>query len=361
MGYGGAEIVCADLVCAMARQGHEVTVFAFEESDNELTATIQAAGVNLKFGAGKVNSAAAWRSLFGLLRSQRFDVIHCHLFPALYSAPLIKALQKCRLVYTEHSPGNRRRDYRTVRLVEKGIYSFYDAVVGVSDHVSRALLEWQPGIGGKLRMIHNGVDFERFRRADPVRRGELNIPDDAIVLVEVGAFRIEKNQQLAIRALAGLDQRYWLLLIGAGEQMEPCKALAASLGVADRVVFCGVRHDVEKLLKASDIYVQTASHFEGFCIAAFEAAASGLPVIYPEIDGLALLKSFGRPYQPGSQAELTAAIGEVSGDAAVQRELVRKGTDAANRMSVEFTRGEYARLYEELLDTARAAERRTES
>jgi glycosyltransferase involved in cell wall biosynthesis len=127
------------------------------------------------------------------------------------------------------------------------------------------------------------------------------------------------------------------------------------------VVFCGVRHDVEKLLKASDIYVQTASHFEGFCIAAFEAAASGLPVIYPESDGLALLKSFGHPYEPGDQAGLAAAIREVSGDEPLKQELVRKGTAAANRMSVEFTRSEYARLYEELLDTARAAAQRTES
>ena len=60
--------------------------------------------------------------------------------------------------------------------------------------------------------------------------------------------------------------------------MEPLKKLALDCGLADRVVFAGKQHDVEKYYLNSKIFAFTSSS-EGFPNAIGEAMAAGLPVV----------------------------------------------------------------------------------
>jgi glycosyltransferase involved in cell wall biosynthesis len=97
--------------------------------------------------------------------------------------------------------------------------------------------------------------------------------------------------------------------VGRGETMERDKAVAAKAGVSDRVIFAGFQLDSTAMLSAFDLYVM-ASVQETFGIAALEAMANGLPVLYttcPALDGIETAQA--RRVE-GNAAALRAAFSE---------------------------------------------------
>lgn len=146
----------------------------------------------------------------------------------------------------------------------------------------------------RLRLLHNGVDLDRFdrRRVSRARIGELRSEMGAkpgqVLCGAVGRLVWEKGYQELFTAAAMLRRRapnVHLAIIGPTEQrdaIEPEEIQRVSeLG---NVTFLGVRDDVEELYAAMDLYV-LASHREGFPRSAMEAAAMGLPLVVTDIRG----------------------------------------------------------------------------
>jgi glycosyltransferase involved in cell wall biosynthesis len=142
----------------------------------------------------------------------------------------------------------------------------------------------------KMHVHYTGLDHERFH---PVPRAAarqsimaLGIPSLGRLIVSVGALIAIKGQALAIRALATLPDDVTLAIAGTGPDEAALKALAAELGLTERVVFLGsVGHDVmPSLLSAADAMV-LPSEREGLANAWIEALACGAPLVIPDIGG----------------------------------------------------------------------------
>ncbi len=140
----------------------------------------------------------------------------------------------------------------------------------------------------KCEFLYNGVDLKRYRtlsRAEiEAKRAELGIAADDFVVGHVGRFVPIKNQPLLVKALARLLERRpnaRLLLVGEGPKMDATKALAAELGVAERVSFLGARADVPELMQTMDAFALPSS-VEGLGIVLIEAQAAGLPCVISE-------------------------------------------------------------------------------
>ena len=85
-----------------------------------------------------------------------------------------------------------------------------------------------------------------------------------------------------LRAFAAIDRTEWpskLVIAGSGDATK-YSALADSLGLSGAVLFPGwvSEEDRASLLEACDIFVSSSRH-EGFGLAAFEAMASGRPIV----------------------------------------------------------------------------------
>src|SRR5690606_8417640 len=99
-------------------------------------------------------------------------------------------------------------------------------------------------------------------------RSDLGLPEDCYLLATVGRLTDQKGHRFLISAMPAICQRIpraRLLLVGAGELDAALKALARQLGMADKIVFAGVRRDIPALLQASDLFV-LPSIWEGFGI-----------------------------------------------------------------------------------------------
>jgi glycosyltransferase involved in cell wall biosynthesis len=133
----------------------------------------------------------------------------------------------------------------------------------------------------------NGIDAAVIDAADRARqrtqiRERFNIPDEALLIVNVGRFSAEKGQMTILAANDILMHRFpaggfWWLLCGDGALLPDAKARAAATD-ANNVVFAGRTNEVPAVLAAADVFVM-ASDFEGMPNAMMEAMAAGLACV----------------------------------------------------------------------------------
>lgn len=133
-----------------------------------------------------------------------------------------------------------------------------------------------------------GVDFSKadiYGAEDAAaHRSELGFDDSCFVMTYAAEFSERKNQSLLIRAMTMLPERAVLVLPGKGALREECIALAAELGLADRVLFPGQVNNVPLWYLASDAAV-SSSRSEGLPFNIMEAMHCSLPVVASAVKG----------------------------------------------------------------------------
>lgn len=136
----------------------------------------------------------------------------------------------------------------------------------------------------RWRIHHCGLDLAPFRQqVDPLAvRAELGFPADALVVGHVGRFTAQKNHSFLLEIVgeaARREPRLRLLLVGDGPLRPAVERQAAQLGLAERVVFAGPRHDVPRLMLGAMDLLLFPSLFEGLGLVLVEAQAAGLPCL----------------------------------------------------------------------------------
>ncbi|HEX6465285.1 MAG TPA: glycosyltransferase, partial [Vicinamibacterales bacterium] len=132
----------------------------------------------------------------------------------------------------------------------------------------------------RIRVIPNGVSLDRFSFARSIR--------PIRTILTVANLRTEKAHEVLFEAIARVAPRHpslRLRVAGDGPRAAELRALAASIGVADRVAFLGHREDVGALLQEADAFV-LPSRSEAFPNSVVEAMAAGLPIIACAVGGL---------------------------------------------------------------------------
>lgn len=156
-------------------------------------------------------------------------------------------------------------------------------LVAVSELVRQELADAYPEL--PVDVIGNGVDTERFHPAGR-DRGALNLDDDALVALFVGGEWHEKGLDVALEAIA--DATRWLLVVVGDGNTNRWRCRAAELGCENRVFFAGSTDVPERWYAAADAFL-LPSMYETYSLAAFEAAASGLPIVATAVGELPAL------------------------------------------------------------------------
>lgn len=348
MGFGGAEMLTAQMAAGFVRSGHDVKILVLGFYEPGVVAELRDAGVVVITANSRLGSPANVVRIARLVADRAVDVVHAHLFPALYWAALARSLceQRVGWVYTEHSTSNGRRRRSWLRAIERWIYSRFDAVACISTEAGSSLEEWAPGV--KPVLIGNGIDVAKFACAEPALREELGLDASSTVVLMVGAFRPEKNHALLMQAFARLPSSHVLVLAGDGAERASVEALASRLGLQSRVRFLGAVPGVERLYKMADVYV-LPSCFEGFGISALEAAAAGVPIVHSDVPGLAqMLDGAGWPIDPKDPASIASGIAQAA-TAGRSSSQVAHGHIVARRYGLDTTVEKHVVLYESLI------------
>jgi len=220
--------------------------------------------------------------------------------------------------------------------------------VCVSEGVAREMREHYPALAERVITIHNGVDTQRFapgvhREQASELRAQLGIPPERLLAAFVGGEWERKGLRSAIAALA--EAPGWSLLVAGSGDERHYREYAQSLGVADTVHWLGVRSDVATVYAAADAFVMPTS-YETFSLSTFEAAASGLPILATDVNGISELiedGSNGYVISPDGH-EIAGRLRELAADPHLRALL----GDGARRSALAFGWGETVRRHDAL-------------
>jgi len=204
--------------------------------------------------------------------------------------------------------------------------------------------------------IRNGVDTERFSpEGEKAALPELGATAGRPVVLFVGRHDTQKRVDVLLRAFAKVAARVpeaRLATAGVGPRLEEYRALAAELGLADRVAFLGARSDVPALHRAASVFV-LPSAAEGLPNALLEALACGTPSVATAIPGTTEVATHEREallVPLDDEEALAAAIVRLLEDRELASRLARAGRERIlSEFDMERVTDRYVALFSELV------------
>ncbi|MFK4874747.1 glycosyltransferase [Novosphingobium sp. ZW T3_23] len=276
---GGAERVFTTLVEQLSRRPDEIAI-TVALLDNEAEEAYRLpAGVQVERLNARGSLLRSIRETRRLVRRLRPDVTLSFLSRA--NVATIVAMRRTGGPAVISERVNTTAHLRTgrlaflSRLLIRNTYPTARHVIAVSEGVARTLESDFAVEPARISVIYNPVDTARIRA---LAEQEPAIPVTRADFVTMGRLVDNKNTAMAIRALAHTQNGGNLIVLGEGPLRDDLAALAASLGVAERVRFAGFLSNPHAVLARAGCYLLT-SHAEGFPNAMMEAMAVGLPVV----------------------------------------------------------------------------------
>lgn len=241
-----------------------------------------------------------------------------------------------------------------------GRLGLYDRITVNSDDTRRLYENHPASYREKIVSIPHGFELKRSAVGKAEARTRFGLPQGVELLGCAARLHPTKRLDLAIRILPAMPARH-LALAGQGADRERLEALAAELGVTDRVHFVGELQPTQigEFLAALDLFV-FPTVAETFGLAGVEAAAAGLPVVATDLPVLReVLEADGEPaailVDTTDTPAFAAAVDAVFGDPALAARLRSAGAGLARRFSLDAMVDAYARLIDEVATGRRAA------
>lgn len=223
------------------------------------------------------------KELRKILNENKYKIVHSHL-NSLSVIPLFGAcLAKVPVrIAHSHSTTNikewKKNLFKNIlRPFSKVFATHYFAC---SEHAGRWLFGNRTFNNGKVKIITNAIDIEKFDYNIQIRekfREKLNV-EGKIVIGHIGRFVKQKNHEYLIEIFAKakkINNNLILLLIGEGPLENKIKNEVEKLGLSDSVLFLGVVNDVYNYLQVMDCFA-FPSLYEGLGIVLIEAQCNGL-------------------------------------------------------------------------------------
>ena len=336
---GGAEGQLRLLTCSPCRRSTPI-VYCLSDRVEPYGEILEASGVALrKVEGGRLSRVRRLQQLF---HDDQIDVVHAWLFVGNAYAwaansgrrPLVTAARNCKRQGAILDFANRRA------------FAASALVIANSALVETYIRQVYAAPGERIRVVHNGVDLQRFALQE--RAG----PRENPTVVAVGRVVRQKNPELFVAAARKLLRELPHLRfrwIGEGEMRERIVRDLAEGGLEEQIVFEGLRTDIENVLDEADLLWLT-SDWEGLPNVVMEAMASALPVVATDVGGtseLFVTGAEGRLIAAGDVDALLKSTRELLLDSGCYAAASRAAVATIRTFSVDAMVGKTEAVYEE--------------
>jgi glycosyltransferase involved in cell wall biosynthesis len=311
LSMGGAERQVCDLADNLASRGYQVRIAHLL---NPVVVNPRSKEVEVLWlggGMSIVSMLKAFLSLRLLIKKERPDVVHSHMFHANILTRLVRMLVPLqRLICTAHNSdeGGKMRmlAYRLTNVMA-------DSFTNVSREAVEAFESKKAVSVGRMMTTHNGIDVDLFKfngdSRNHLRRHYCL--EGKKTIVAVGRFHAQKDYPNLLSAFATIAKKYpntRLLIIGDGELRVSVERIIQDTHLAENVTLLGIRSDVADVLSAADVFV-LPSAWEGFGLVVAEAMACERVVVATDCGGVAeVLGDDGYLVPPRNSSALAEAM-----------------------------------------------------
>lgn len=232
----------------------------------------------------------AYKKIKNIISLHNYDMVHTHTPVASVIVRLVCKRYNIKVCYTAHGfhffKGAPLLNWIVFYPVEKMLSKYTDVLITINkeDYVRSKKfyakkIEYTPGVGINIDKI-NCLNVDRY-----IKRQQLEISNEAFVLLSVGELNNNKNHEIVIRALASIqNEQMHYIICGEGALKEKLVRLSLDMGIEKQVHFLGYRQDVLEIYKIVDLFVFPSLR-EGLSVSLMEAMACGLPVVCSNIRG----------------------------------------------------------------------------
>ena len=334
LGGGGAERVALASAEDLARRGHQVELVLVAATGDLIPLVPEGVRV-VDLKAHRI--VAALSPLARYLREEQPDALHAVMWPVTIIAIMAHRLARssARLVVSDQVALSRQvtggLQRRLLEWTTRLLYPLADVRIACSKVAADDLARLSGVPRDRIEVIYNPIS--------PPARIASNARVEALWhgkgprLITVGNLKDQKNHALLLRAFARLgDGTARLMILGQGPLRPNLEALAAELGIGERVLFAGFTVDPWPYLASADLFV-LSSDYEGFPLVLAEAMHAGLKVVSTDcISGPAELLDggrFGRLVPCGDADALAKAIEQALAEPADPERMRARAVDMA--------------------------------
>ncbi|MCA9939532.1 MAG: glycosyltransferase family 4 protein [Anaerolineales bacterium] len=364
LGMGGAERLLVPFLRRLNESHFSIRVCAFQVKEgNPMGVQLRRLGVTVDLlPIPHLRAPTAIPRLVRYLGQHRAHLVHTQLEFANTLGTVAARLRRLPTVATLHtfddvaSPG---KEARRIRLMWWVLRHGCRRIIAVSDGLRGYVEQTARLPSARCLTLYNGIDLTRFCRQPPAARLALRrawgIPPRAPLAISVAVLREPKGIQYMLRALPHLlrswpDLRY--LVVGGGAHEGALRALAGELGVTERVIFAGIRHDIPDLLNMSDLFVHPTRE-DALPTVLMEAMAVGLPLVASRVGGVPEMVHEGENglLVPAEDIpQLIAACHQILDNPALAQQMSTAGQQiAAAQFNIDRQAQKLAQIYHELL------------
>jgi L-malate glycosyltransferase len=296
--YGGSGVIATELGKGLAKKGHQVHFITYRQparllhfQENLFYHEVNASDYPL-FEYAPYDTALTSK-LVDIVKHEKLDLLHVHYaIPHATVAYLAKKILLTEGIYipvittlhgTDITLVGQNAAFKPV--VKFGIEKS-DGVTAVSHYLKKEtqdVFETQKDI----RVIHNFIDFDRFKPINKNHFKKAIAPNGEKILVHVSNFRKVKRVEDVVKIFEKVYKKIpcKLILVGDGPERYNAEQLCREIGLCHEVRFLGKQDAIEELLAIADLFLMPSGS-ESFGLAALEAMACEVPVISTNVGGL---------------------------------------------------------------------------
>lgn len=303
--FGGSGVVATELGLELSKRGHVVHFITYSQP-----VRLELLNNNVHYHEVNVPEyplfhyqpyeLALSSKLVDMVKLHEIDVLHVHYaIPHAYAGYMAKKMLHeegidVPIVTTLHGTD--------ITLV--GSHPFYKSAVAFSINKSDAVTSVSQSlkddtmrlfdITNDIKVIPNFIDPQKSDHHFTDCQREVMANEDERIITHISNFRPVKRITDIINIFYNIQKEIpaKLMMVGEGPEKEPAEMLCEELGIADKVVFLGNSHEIDKILCFSDLFL-LPSETESFGLAALEAMAFGVPVISSNTGGIPEVNQHG--------------------------------------------------------------------
>ncbi len=301
-------------------------------------------------GAPRVLARREWRAAVSDQANWAPSVVVGH-----NAVQLMPCIDTGRHAAVLHAHNELLRSYR--RREVSRVLGRVSGIVCVSNFLAHRFADFlPPELVDRVRVVHNGIDFETFRSPEARTRG------DVLEVVFLGRMIPDKGADVAVRAVARLGRRdiHFTVIGSQGfapeSTLTPFERELRELARGANVTFRPFipRGMVVRALQAADVSLVPSRWPEPFALTVLEGMAAGTAVLASEIGGIPeTVGETGGLVKAGDVDALAEALAALADDESLRERMVAAGLEVARRHDWSLVASHYYDTVAELIEPTR--------